>query len=288
MKHAVYAPIFNDYGDPARLVELAVAAEDAGYDGFFIWDHLAFEPAGRLDLVDAIVVLGAIAQATERIRLGAMITPLARRRPWKFAREMVTLDHLSRGRVNIGVGLGEPAEVEFAAFGEDPAARTRAARLDEGLQIADQLMRGQEVNHSGTYYQVSGAQFAPRSQQQPRIPVWVAASLPARAGLRRATQWDGVIPVQMPADFVEQPDSSIDWSQWWLDCASFTSMVAYARGRGVAADFDYVASGRLGERGGETPAEFQQCGATWWFDWAHEAPGSFAASLAAVQRGPAR
>ena len=288
MKHAIYAPIFNDYGEPDRLIELAVASEDAGYDGFFIWDHLAFEPAGQLEVVDATIMLGAIAQATGRIRLGAMITPLARRRPWKFARELVTLDRLSRGRITIGVGLGEPAEIEFAAFGEDPRAQTRAARLDEGLDIVDRLMRGETVNHSGEYYTVRDTRFSPPALQQPRVPVWVAASLPARAGLRRAARWDGVIPVRIPPDFGADFNASIDWSRWWLDSAEFTSMVAYVESLRGSGSFDYVASGRLGEAGcrGESIDTFERAGATWWCEWVDEAPGTFANSLAAVSHGP--
>ncbi len=289
MKHAVYAPNFNDYGDPARLVELAVASEAAGFDGFFIWDHLVFEAAGRLEVVDATVVLGAVAQATSRIRFGAMITPLARRRPWKLAREMVTLDHLSHGRVTLGVGLGEPAALEFEAFGEDPAAAVRAARLDEGLAIATTLMRGDSLDHQGRYYRVTGARFAPPALQRPRIPVWVAASLPARAGLRRAARWDGVFPVRVPTDFEPGSSLAIDWSQWWPDSAEFGAMVAYVEARRTSrAPFDYVASGRLGEAGcgAEPAAAFAATGATWWCHWVEEARGTFAATLAAVRRGP--
>lgn len=295
MKFAVYAPTFNDYGDPARIVELAVTAERAGWDGFFIWDHLVLEAGGRLEIVDATVVLGAIAQATARLRLGAMITPLARRRPWKVAKEMATLDRLSGGRMVFGAGLGEPADLEYAAFGEDADARTRAARLDEGLTLFDALVRGERITHEGAHYRVNEARLAPAALQRPRMPVWIAASLPARAGLRRAARWDGVFPVQVPARLRDgDVGASAGWPEWWPEPASFARSVAWvtdARG-GVIADFDFVASGRLaGAPGGAAAARiraFGEAGATWWFDWIDEAPGTFAASRDAVAAGPPR
>ena len=291
MKHAVYAPIFNDYGDPGKLVELAIAAESAGYDGMFIWDHLVFEPHGQLMVTDAIVALGAIGQATSRLRLGALITPLARRRPWKFAREMVALDHLTGGRAIIGAGLGEPAELEFAAFGEDPTPRVRAQKLDEALDIVDQLTRGQAVNYNGVHHQITQARFAPASVQQPRIPIWVAASLPARVGLRRAARWDGVVPVQVPQAMIDNPDAPIHWPDWWLDVETFSEMRDYVTARRETnGPFDFVASGRLGHGGcrNATTKDYAAAGATWWLDWVDEAPGTFAQTMALVSKGPSR
>lgn len=293
MKYAVYAPTFNDYGEPARLVELALAAEGAGWDGFFIWDHLVLESGGRLAVVDATVVLGALAHATSRLTLGAMITPLARRRPWKVAKELATLDHLSGGRMVFGAGLGEPAELEFAAFGEDPAATTRAARLDEGLTVFDALVRGERLSFTGTHYRLADAQLAPPALQRPRMPVWIAASLPARAGVRRAARWDGVVPVQIPARIrAGEVQASAGWPDWWPEPATFAEavrQVAAARG-GVTDGFDFVASGRVA---GLPPAAararvaaFAEAGATWWLDWVDEAPGTFDATMKAIADGP--
>lgn len=291
MKTAIYAPIFNDYGDPRHLVQLAIAAERAGWDGVFIWDHLAIEPAGRLTVVDATVALAAMAQATSRIRLGAMITPLARRRPWKLAKELNTLDHLSGGRAVLGVGLGEPAEVEFANFGEDPGSQARARRLDEGLAILDPLLRGETVTHVGEYYRLTGVCLAPRSLQRPRVPIWVAASLPARAGLRRGARWDGIFPLKVPAEIAADTVASADWSQWWLTPAELAAALAYVAGlRTVDASYAVVASGRvLGEARDRARAQlgaYAKAGANWWFEWADEAPGTFDSTLAALEGGP--
>lgn len=289
MKRAVYVPIFNDYANPSKLVALAVAAEDAGFDGLFIWDHLVFEPHGALEVTDAIVALGAIAQATQRLRIGALITPLARRRPWKFSREMTALDHLSGGRVVIGAGLGEPAELEFGAFGEDPSPRVRAAKLDEALHIVDRLTRGESVTFEGRYHQVKDARFAPAAIQQPRMPIWVAASLPARAGLRRAARWDGVVPVQVPQSVIDNPKAPIVWPEWWLSPDLFGDTVTYVNARRQnETPFDHVASGRLGDAGcGDAGlAEYAARGATWWLDWVDEDAGTFERTLEMVKRGP--
>lgn len=289
MKRAVYAPNFNDYGSPARLVELAIASEQAGYDGFFIWDHLVFEPAGTLEIADATTTLGAIAAVTSSIRLGAMVTPVARRRPWKLAREWVSLDHLSKGRLICGVGLGEPAELEFAAFGEDPSARSRAEHLDEGLALVDALSRGERVQHSGQHYRVNEIRFSPSSYQQPRFPIWGAASLPAKAGVRRAMRWDGLFPVVKPADLGLDSSGAIDWSKWWLDVEQFAELVAEVRAaRSSSSPFDFVASGRLGEGGcnGVSCARYADIGASWWCDWVDERSGRAADNLARVRAGP--
>ena len=122
------------FGDPNLLVALAVEAEQAGWDGLFVWDHVLHRRTEPEPVVSPWVTLGACAARTERIRLGALITPLSRRRPWNVARETVTLDVLSHGRVIFGAGLGSPRDAEFEAFGEEADDRRRAQRLDEGLR----------------------------------------------------------------------------------------------------------------------------------------------------------
>ena len=135
VRFGISVPNFAEYADPRLLTALAREAEAAGWDGFFLWDHILIERSWRMPMADPWVALAAIAAATERIRLGPLVTPLARRRPWKVARETVTLDHLSGGRTILGVGLGHPPEAEYAAFGEEPDARVRALKLDEGLDV---------------------------------------------------------------------------------------------------------------------------------------------------------
>lgn len=191
MRYAISSP---NVGDPAWLVDLAVETERAGWDAFFLWDHLHLVRALALDVFDPWVTLGAVARETERVKLGTMITPVPRRRPWKLAKEIVTLDHLSGGRVVVGVGLGEPAEDEFGSFGESTDARERAVLLDEGLALLDGFLRGEPVRHDGDAFSVD-AHLKPASVQQPRPPIWVAGKWPNRKPLERAARYEGVMPI---------------------------------------------------------------------------------------------
>lgn len=296
MKHAIYAPTLNDYADPKRLVTLAVESERAGFDGFFIYDVLVMEQGW--EVADATVTLGAIAQATQRIRIGAMITPIARRRPWKLAKELVTLDHLSGGRVTLGIGLGEPAEIEFGNFGDDPSPKGRAERLDEGLAILDPLMRGVSVNFHGKHFDVRDTRLAPRCVQSPRIPIWGGAALPAHAGVRRAARWDGLFPILFPDPPVKRDDGSWDWEYFWLDPEGFAALVkatleyrAAFRAELGSSGFDFVASGDTRNDSAEQArakiAAFESAGATWWLEWIDDRVGSYETSLNHVRRGPA-
>jgi alkanesulfonate monooxygenase SsuD/methylene tetrahydromethanopterin reductase-like flavin-dependent oxidoreductase (luciferase family) len=194
VRHAVYAPPFATFGDVGLVVDLATAAEQAGWDGFFLWDHLLYER--DVPFIDPWVTLSAIAVSTERIRLGPLITPLPRRRPWKVAREAVTLDHLSGGRLVLGVGLGTDFWRDFGAFGEEAQDdRTRADLLDDGIEILTRLWSGEPVTYRGKRSALEGVRFLPRPLQEPRIPLWSAAIWPVRAGpVRRAARCDGVMP----------------------------------------------------------------------------------------------
>jgi alkanesulfonate monooxygenase SsuD/methylene tetrahydromethanopterin reductase-like flavin-dependent oxidoreductase (luciferase family) len=193
MKHALFLPPFGSFGDAMELVALAVAAEEAGWDGFFLWDHVLHRVDGPY--LDAWVELAAIAARTERIRIGPMVTPVPRRRPWKLAREAVTLDHISRGRLVVGVGIGTDHSREFSAFGEASDDRTHAELLDEGLEIMTRLWSEEIVDYRGRHFKVDGVRFLPGPLQQPRIPIWCGARWPHRRPLRRAARYDGVIPV---------------------------------------------------------------------------------------------
>jgi len=193
--HAIYLPPIGAFGEVHVLVDLAAAAEEAGWDGFFLWDHIQYEVP--VPLADAWVSLSAIAVSTSTIRLGPLITPLPRRRPWKVAREAATLDHLSRGRLVLGVGLGIDVWREFGSFpGEADDDTERAELLDDGIEIITRLWSGELTNFRGRRLSVDGAQFLPRPVQQPRIPIWSAALWPSsRPGpIRRAARCDGVIP----------------------------------------------------------------------------------------------
>jgi alkanesulfonate monooxygenase SsuD/methylene tetrahydromethanopterin reductase-like flavin-dependent oxidoreductase (luciferase family) len=204
MRFAVNLPPF---APPETLVSLAVDAEQAGWDAVFFWDHMTWLPELRLNVHDPWVLLGAVAGRTERVLLGTMVTPLARRRPWKVAKEITTLDHLSGGRAVLGVGLGAPPDAEFEAFGEPSAARHRAEVLDEGLAVLDGLLRG-PVDHDGEHFHVH-TELLPRPAQDPRPPIWVAGESPHRRPLERAMRWDGFVPLS--ADGALTPDQVADY-----------------------------------------------------------------------------
>lgn len=190
MRFALHVP---NFAEPHELIDLGVAAEQAGWDGVLLWDHLYGGPNFPVPVADPWVVLGALAGRTERIRLGTAITPLARRRPQKVAREAVTVDRLSNGRMLLGVGLGNPPADEYAAFGEPSDARAIARRLDEALEVVAGLWTGAPFDHDGDHFTVRRARFLPAPVQQPRIPVWAACLTPHRTPLTRAARWDGVV-----------------------------------------------------------------------------------------------
>jgi alkanesulfonate monooxygenase SsuD/methylene tetrahydromethanopterin reductase-like flavin-dependent oxidoreductase (luciferase family) len=178
--------------EPAELVELGARAEASGWDGVFLWDHAHGSPQMPAPMADPWVVLGGLATRTERVTLGTAITAAARRRPQKLARETVTVDRLSGGRMVLGVGLGEPPE-EYTAYGEVADARVVADKLDESLEVLAAMWSGEPFDHHGPHYTVKDAQFLPPPLQQPRIPVWAACIVPHTRPLRRAARWDGVV-----------------------------------------------------------------------------------------------
>jgi alkanesulfonate monooxygenase SsuD/methylene tetrahydromethanopterin reductase-like flavin-dependent oxidoreductase (luciferase family) len=192
MRYGISVP---NFAEPGPLVELARAVEQRGWDGFFLWDHIVVDREGGVPISEPWTVLAAVATATERVRIGTLVTPLPRRRPWVLARQVTTVDHLSGGRAVLGVGLGVPPELEYAALGESPHRARHAALLDEGLEVVDALWSGEHVAHRGEHHRIDDVRFLPRPLQQPRVPVWVAAMLPARAGVRRAVRWDGIVPM---------------------------------------------------------------------------------------------
>jgi alkanesulfonate monooxygenase SsuD/methylene tetrahydromethanopterin reductase-like flavin-dependent oxidoreductase (luciferase family) len=182
VQHAIDVAPFGELADPRALADLAAAAEERGWDGFFVWDHVVYRAPVRA-VADPWVALAAVACATRRVRIGTLVTPLSRRRVQKLARETVTLDLLSSGRLTLGVGLGSARNGELEPFGEVADPRQRAALLDRGL--AD-LTR---------YW---GGEFEPVPVQRPGIPVWVAAEWPNRRPVRRAARWQGLFPTRLP------------------------------------------------------------------------------------------
>ena len=234
---------------------MAVEGENSGWDGFFLFDQMLFSIDGGAPLVDPWIALTTIALKTERIRIGTLVTPIARRRPWKLARETVSLDHLSEGRLTLGVGLGDPPETEFARFGENDENRVRARKLDEGLDILVGLWRGEEFNYEGEYFKIQGVQFLPRSFQSPRIPIWVAGRWPRRRPFLRAARWDGVFPLGLSIGSKLNPEE-------------LRSVVSFVRShRTDTSPYDVVAtSGADGHVEKAALSAYAAVGVTWWME----------------------
>ncbi|MEU0881300.1 LLM class flavin-dependent oxidoreductase [Lentzea sp. NPDC005914] len=240
MRFAIYVPNFGaSLGDPSVLVSLGVAAEEAGWDGFFLWDHVV-RPDETV-LADVWVTLGAVAARTSSIRLGPMVTSLGRRRPWKVALEASTVQRLSGGRLVLGVGAGVPDD--FVPFGERVS---RAEALSEGVELLRALLSGEPVDHQGDLFQVSGVRFAPVE-----VPVWIGGNWPRSIPFRAAEHGAGVVP----ATFVDG------------------ELVVLSPGDAARMKADFVASGGPADCdvaiwGGSLPEEvkeYEDAGVTWMF-----------------------
>ena len=225
-RRAIFVAPFGEHADARRLARLAEAAEARGWDGFFLWDHLVY--VDTRELADPWVAMTAIACATERVRFGALVTPTPRRRIQKLARETVTLDRLSGGRLVLGVGIGGDRHGEFAPFGDEADPRERARRLDADLERLVELW---------------GGEFAPPPAQQPRIPIWVAARWPNLRPLQRGARWDGLFPIDLPG-----PES----------LAELVAQIGALR-EGVAGPYDFVVTNPAGT----DPGPWEEAGATW-------------------------
>lgn len=259
MKYGIYLPNYGDEISARSLAELAACADDAGWDGFFIWDHILLSKSQKLPMVDPWVALTAMAMNTERIKLGTTVTPIARRRPWKLARETATLDQLSDGRLILGVGLGEPGEAEFEYFGESSDPKERAARLDEGLDILTGLWRGKPFSYEGEHFQLKKMSFVPTPVQSTHIPIWVGGFWPNKPPFRRAAKWDGVIPLKKEGI--------------WLDPEDVREILEYVhKHRFEDSSFDVVVisnrdrKGKGGLKGVDLAGALADAGATWWLE----------------------
>jgi probable F420-dependent oxidoreductase len=282
MQFAIQIPNFGTGGDPRTLVELARRAEAAGWDGFFVWDHLLVDATWTLEIADPWIALAAIAQATARIRLGPMVAALPRRRPAKLARETASLDRLSGGRLILGVGLGWPSGADFGWFGDETDLARRGSMVDESLAILAGLWSGEPFAFAGEHYRVGEATFLPRPVQEPRIPVWVAALRPGPdAPLRRAARWDGFAPA------VE--DGYLPLDVFARDVARVRELRASA-GTPADAPYEMVAAGATPgddrRAAAETVAGFEAAGATWWQEIVSDWLGGLDAMRARIDAGP--
>jgi alkanesulfonate monooxygenase SsuD/methylene tetrahydromethanopterin reductase-like flavin-dependent oxidoreductase (luciferase family) len=269
-------------GDPATVAELAREVEAAGWDGAFYWDGMFSVGPGAGPIYDPWVVMAAMAISTERVRIGAIVTPLARRRPWKVAREAVTLDHLSRGRLVLAVGLGAADDGGFARVGEAADRKTRAELVDEGLAIITGLWRGEPFAFDGAHYRLEEVTFAPRPVQTPRIPIWVVAAWPRPASMRRAVRWDGVMPARANAEGRFEDALTPD------DLRALGRFVA-AR-RTAATRFDIVIEGVTpGDDRSAAAAivgPLAESGASWWIESMWEVPNEVDDLRRRIRQGP--
>lgn len=260
MRHALNLPTMSDYSDPHLLSDLAHEAEAAGWDGVFVWDILLFDPQQMPAVTDSWIALAAIALRTERIKIGPMVATLARRRPWKVAREVAALDQLSGGRMVLGVGLGQSGSGDFAQFGEDSDPKVRARKLDEALDIVSGLLSGEPFQYSGDYYQIKETVFTPRPVQE-RVPIWVAGWWPNKAPMRRAARWDGAYPAEVNAT-----DSSLEFIPTSPETVR-TIMQFIHQSRTKTTPFDMVISRSLWHEDTATVkalvSGFAEAGATW-------------------------
>ena len=288
MRFGISLPPFEDFADVRLLVQTAREAEDAGWDGFFLWDHMVHN--GLYAVADPWVALGAIALATTSIQIGTMITPVARRRPCKLARELATLDQLSGGRVILGVGLGAPDDTEFAAFGEDADQKVRAEKLDEGLAILDGLWSGEPLRFAGKHYDLDAVAFHPTPLQTPRIPIWVGGNYPAKAPMRRAARWDGYFPINWSPDGM----SLADWD---------AAREVIAAERSSDRPFTLVQAGHVNgldkAQAADKVAPYADYGIDWWMEtvdpftdeasWSQPwQPGAADEMKARIRQGPPR
>jgi len=247
MRFGLYIPPFDELADPALVARLCAQAEEAGWDGAFVWDQVRWrEPVAAV--ADPQITLAAIAAATERIRVGPMITPLARRRPAKVARETATLDRLSDGRLTLGVGLGsDEFASEYSITGEELDDRKRARMLDEALGILQAAWTGEPVQHRGEHYTIDAMRFLPRPVQRPGVPIWVAGFYGRSRPLRRAIRYQGFFPVG-----IEHPDQVAEISAELRRLGRETSA-------GPAEPFDIAVE----LDPGADPAPYAAAGATW-------------------------
>jgi alkanesulfonate monooxygenase SsuD/methylene tetrahydromethanopterin reductase-like flavin-dependent oxidoreductase (luciferase family) len=211
MQYGLSLPNGGPWSDARTLSNLSQLAEDSGWNGVFLEDYIVWQSNQRVPTYDPWIALAAIAMQTKHIRLGTHVTPLARRRPWKVAKEAVTIDHLSNGRLILAVGLGDTGEsvmpdISFTHFNEMQNPIERAHMLDEALDVITGLWSGKPFSYEGQYYQVKKIKSLPRPVQSPRIPIWIGGGLPLKGPMRRAARWDGMCPYKHRSHFLTPDD----------------------------------------------------------------------------------
>jgi alkanesulfonate monooxygenase SsuD/methylene tetrahydromethanopterin reductase-like flavin-dependent oxidoreductase (luciferase family) len=279
MRYGLNLPNAGPCGDPRSLAELAALAEERGWDGVFLEDYLVYQNRIGVPTYDPWVALAAMAMRTSRIRLGTTVTPLPRRRVQKLAAECVAVDHLSQGRLTLGVGLGDSWDASLAAFGDARTPPERARLLDESLDVLNGLWSGEPFSYGGQFLQVSTVTIKPTPVQQPRIPIWIGGLFPKRGPLQRAARWDGSCLWKAEA-YGPEGAVSADWTP--EDVRVLRSA--------IGPDRDISVGGRARKDDWDAERELinslQQAGATWWMEWVPHAEREV--MTAAIARGPLR
>ncbi len=253
MRFSINIPNFGDFADARTVAKVAVAAEDAGWDGLFVWDHVLLDNRART-FGDPWMLLTAAALATSRIKLGTLVTPVPRRRPEQLARQVATLDSLSGGRVIFSAGLGGPIDTEFGAFGDETDPVVLAERLDEGLGLMERYWTGEPVTHEGRHYRARDVTLLPATAQRPRPPVWVAGFWPNRRPMRRAARWDGAVPLFTDARHGVAPRPE-----------QVREVAQYVQEQREPGPFEIVVGGVSPARGAaDLIGPLAEVGATWW------------------------
>jgi alkanesulfonate monooxygenase SsuD/methylene tetrahydromethanopterin reductase-like flavin-dependent oxidoreductase (luciferase family) len=281
-----YGIIIWASSDPRVLAELAHEAEVAGWDGVFIPDSISIETDAHPAKpgFDPWVALAVMAMRTERVRMGTMVTAVTRRRPWKLARETVTLDHLSNGRLILSVGLGPVYDdAGFYKVGEVLDRKVRAERTDETLAILNGLWSGRPFSFSGKHYQIQEMTLLPPPVQSPRIPIWVVGAWPRMKSMQRALRWDGLLPAIKNADGT--------WGDITPD--SIRAMKAFVdEHRTATTPFDIVVEavtpGDDRAKAAAIVRPFAEAGATWWIESTWTMPGEVDVQLTRIRQGPPR
>jgi alkanesulfonate monooxygenase SsuD/methylene tetrahydromethanopterin reductase-like flavin-dependent oxidoreductase (luciferase family) len=278
VRFGVFLPPFGEFADPRNVMTLATAAEDAGWDGFFIWDHMLARPG--MAVADAWVTLAAVAASTSRMRIGALVTPLPRRRPWVLARQIASLDQLSGGRLVAGIGLGDDGWHEFSSFGDEVDPVVRGEMLDESLELLNRFFSGDAVRFDGRHYQVDTTPLLPQPQQHP-LPIWGAVRWPRRKPLARIARLQGCFPIFPSSGPPPPPDPA--------DIVAIRSALANLGG---SPAIDMVVRFALSHEDpasvAETVAALEEAGVTWILDAIAPGAAQGAVSRVVRQRPPNR
>jgi alkanesulfonate monooxygenase SsuD/methylene tetrahydromethanopterin reductase-like flavin-dependent oxidoreductase (luciferase family) len=280
IRQALCLPTGGAGGEPRFLAELAETAEAAGWEAVLLEDYIDYQ-AMDTPTCDPWIALAAMAMSTRRVLLGTAVTPIARRRPWRVAQEVASLDRLSVGRAVLGAGLGDTRDPTFERLGEATDLRTRAAMTDEGLEIIDGLWRGDPLHFKGGHYRVDGVALRLTPLQKPRVPIWIGGLWPRRGPVERAARWDG----SMLGWKINDEGKEVDLSP--AEVREQVAEIGRLRPQGLDG-YDFVMGGRRRKPDEAEELDWirrmEAAGATWWMEWLP--PADAGAMREAVRRGP--